>query len=68
MKYAPQIARAFSERTAEQLATEANDRVSSCLGYLGQVKHGKTAGGEAYGVPIDVHHWLIGPIAHMDTP
>jgi hypothetical protein len=66
MKYAPQIARALSVRTADELATEATSKVFSRLGYLGQVERGEIKGGEAYGVPIDVHHWLIGPITHAD--
>jgi hypothetical protein len=72
MKYARQIVRTLSARSADELAAQASRNVSSRLGYLGQVRSGVIKGGEAYGVPIEIHHWLIGPISqrggHPSSP
>lgn len=64
-KYWPGISKAVRElRHPDAVEEEAKLNLESRLRRLGPTYPGKMRAGEAYGVPVDVHYWLVGPIDH----
>jgi hypothetical protein len=64
-KYSSGIAKAINARgDAAAVADEARRYVQSRLKDFGPIHAGAIEGGEAYGVRVEIHYSLLGPIAH----
>jgi hypothetical protein len=64
-KYWAGISGAFTRlRSADEVARRAGDNLAPELVELGPAHAGTIEAGEAYGVPIQVRYWLVGPIDH----
>jgi hypothetical protein len=62
-KYAPGVRNALAALgEARAVAHEAERSVRSHLDHLGPIHGGDINAGAAYGVPVVVHYWLVGPI------
>jgi hypothetical protein len=63
-KHSSGIASAVKARgDANAVAERARRYLESRLKHLGDLHTGEFRAGEAYGVPVEIHYWLVGPIA-----
>jgi hypothetical protein len=64
-KYSPGVSKAVAALgDADAVAHEADRTLRSHLGHLGAIHHDEINAGEAYGVPLAIHYWLVGPVDH----
>ena len=62
-KYWPAPSRAITRMgSANEVGRRANDNLAPKLRELGAVHAGTIEAGEAYGVPLQLRYWLVGPI------
>jgi hypothetical protein len=67
-KYSAGISAAITRlRSADEVGRRASDTLAPGLSELGAIHAGTLEGGEAYGVPIQIRYWLVGPIDHSQT-
>jgi hypothetical protein len=64
-KYLPGISKAVAALgDAQAVAREAERSLRSRLDHLGAIHQGEIRAGQAYGVPLVISYWLLGPIGH----
>lgn len=68
-KYSPGMAKAVkvANGDAHTVAEQARHYLDARLKAMGPVRSGEIRAGEAYGVPLDIQFWLVGPVDHLPT-